>query len=323
MNFQDLKKVETANGYIDIAFRKATKTAEKVRLATKGSQLEKSKRIELEKISVIRDVLVSKLQQILDSFPDIDGLDEFYLELIKITIEHGKLKKSLGAVKWAIGKIDSFSKKFRDNIQKNSNITRINNYRREYYGRVSSVLKQIKEELKYIESSRHIMTDFPVIKTGLYTVAIAGFPNVGKSTLLGKLTTSQPEIKNYAFTTKKLNLGYSTINNHKVQFIDTPGTLDRLDKMNFIERIADLALKTVADYIIYVFDVTEPFPLSDQMKLFRKIKTRYKKNICVYVSKTDVVKKEDYEIIIQRYERVFTDSNELVEEITKKVKLIR
>ena len=45
------------------------------------------------------------------------------------------------------------------------------------------------------------MKDYPTIKTSLFTVAICGFPNVGKTTLLSKMTPSEPEISNYSFTT--------------------------------------------------------------------------------------------------------------------------
>jgi len=38
------------------------------------------------------------------------------------------------------------------------------------------------------------MKGFPSIKTNLPTIAIAGFPNVGKTTLLSKITDAKPKI---------------------------------------------------------------------------------------------------------------------------------
>ncbi|MBI5881054.1 50S ribosome-binding GTPase, partial [archaeon] len=125
-------------------------------------------------------------------------------------------------------------------------------------------------------------------KTKTFTVAIAGFPNVGKTTLLSKLTGSTPEIANYAFTTRNLNMGYAEINNHKVQFIDTPGTLNRFEKMNPIERQAYLAIKYCADIVIFVFDMGDStYPLEQQQKLLTTVE-KFGKDMIIYLSKTDI-----------------------------------
>ena len=133
------------------------------------------------------------------------------------------------------------------------------------------------------------MRNYPAIKTGTKTIAIAGFPNVGKTTLLMKLTGSKPDIQPYAFTTKGINVGYIK-GKEKLQLLDTPGTLNRFDTMNNIEKVAFLALKLLAEKIIYVFDITEPYPLEQQIKLYKEIK-KMKKPVIIYLSKTDILEK--------------------------------
>ena len=148
MNFQDLKKIEAADFYLDVAFRRATAAANELRQRAKGSdRLAKSKKLETAKLEVIRSVLSEHLQAILTSFPSIDRLDPFYNELIKLTLDYSDLKKSLGAVKWAVDKVSELSKSYMHKINRTNDFGVMNRLRREYYGRVSSELKQIKTNL--------------------------------------------------------------------------------------------------------------------------------------------------------------------------------
>lgn len=287
MNFQGLSKIEKHEWYIDLAFRNATKKAEDIK-----SQMRRRpdtiKRAELAKVSEIRRTLRRHLDIILKSFPSLDGMTEFYQELVRATLDYAELKKSLGGLRWAQKKVDYFSDLYANKIRRCRDFRRMTSYSREYYGRISSVMKQVKKPLQYLETARKVMREYPSIKSNMFTVAIAGFPNVGKTTLLAKLTTANPEIADYAFTTRKLNIGYATISNHKVQFIDTPGTLNRFDKMNPIEKQAVLAIKYCADLIVYVFDPSpQSLDKAKQLKLLKDIRKKGK-DIVIYISKTDL-----------------------------------
>ena len=310
MNFQDLKKIETPDFYIDLAFRRATVTSELVRSAKmKGSRLTKSRYIENLKLESIKDTIVKHLTKVLKSYPSIDQLPEFYLELVKCTIDYPSLKKSLGALGWAIKRTDSFFMFYSNKIKNCQDLQKINQYRREFYGRFSSSIKQIRDELEYLEECRKIMRKFPTIKTSVQTIAIAGFPNIGKTTLLYKLTGSKPEIKSYAFTTKGINIAYYKKSNKRIQLLDTPGTLNRFNKMNSIEQQAYLAIKLVAEKIIYIFDLTEPYPLKDQIKLYNELKKLDKPIVC-YLSKTDILDKKIVDEFLKKFS-CLTDVKEL------------
>ncbi|MFH1510638.1 MAG: GTPase, partial [Candidatus Woesearchaeota archaeon] len=123
-------------------------------------------------------------------------------------------------------------------------------------------------------------------RDSLFTVAITGFPNVGKTTLLSRLTGSTPEIQNYSFTTKNINIGYIKTQECLIQVMDTPGSLNR-GRMNPMEKQADLVLKHLASIIVYVFDPTEPYSMQDQIKLYESVNSMGKPVIC-YASKTDI-----------------------------------
>lgn len=315
MNFQKILKIENADFYIDVAFRRAGDESSKERSKKHRTGKEnKSKNIELVKLETIGYVLDEKLGEILRTFPTIDKLPEFYITLIKATLDYGELKKSLGAVMWAKSKIQEFTKIYRDRMKRSPQIGHMNAIRREYYGRISSFVKQIKRELNFIENARRTMKNFPDIKNNMKTVTIAGFPNTGKTTLLFKLTGSRPEIAPYAFTTKGINTAYI---DNKIQVLDTPGTLNRFDKMNIFEKQAYLAVKMLADVIIYVFDVTEPFPLPDQEKLYKEM-LKFGKPIIVYISKTDILEKKYYEEFAKKYDAII-DAEKIKEKLKESV----
>jgi nucleolar GTP-binding protein len=315
MNFQDLKKIESPDFYIDVAFRRATERAEIIRLSFNGktvSKLQKSKAIELEKLAIIKQTINEAFEKIGKNFPSLDDLPEFYKQLVSVTLDYELLKKSLGAANSLRLVLNDIYRHYNFKIKKCNDITKINDYRREFYGRVSSLPKRIKKEMAYLEIARKTMRNYPAIKTGIPTVAIAGFPNVGKSTLLSKLTTSKPEINSYPFTTKGLNVGYMEQKYDKVQFIDTPGTLNRFDKMNYIEKTAYLTMKYAADKIVYVFDPTDEYPFEDQVKLLEHIKD-FDKPIIIYVSKADIADEKDLLRVTSKYK----DAKTKIEDIKK------
>ena len=107
MNFQDLKKIEQPQHYLDVAFKKASKKTDELRNKVKiKDRLSKSKNLEITRMEITKTVLAEQLSKIMKSYPNIDGLDVFYKELIKCTLDYSDLKKSLGSVKWATEKIN-------------------------------------------------------------------------------------------------------------------------------------------------------------------------------------------------------------------------
>ncbi len=295
MNFQGLMKIEKPDFYIDVAFSRANKRAGQQRSKLKGKKLnrmKKSRIIELDKIATVRITLINQMDKILNSYPQTAHLDPFYLELVKSTLDYYMLKKSLGALNWVKKQINVLFRQYNEKIKKSQKLESINKYRNEFYGRTVSVLKQVKKNLAYLEQARKIMKDYPSIKTGIPTIVIAGYPNVGKSTLLRALTSAKPEVASYPFTTKKIMLGYA---GKKLQFIDTPGLLDRpVEKRNKIEKQAILALKHLAEKIIFMLDPSETcgYTIKDQIKLMNEMKKMFKIETIVVLNKIDLASEE-------------------------------
>jgi len=125
----------------------------------------------------------------------------------------------------------------------------------EHIGRLKAKLAEKKEELEN-KSSSGGGEGYAVEKTGDATVALVGFPSVGKSTLLNALTNADSEVGSYEFTTLDVNPGMLQYNGANIQLLDVPG---------LIEGAADgrgdgqavLSVVRTADLVVFVLSVFE------------------------------------------------------------------
>lgn len=307
MNFQQLGKIEQWDKYVDMAFHNGAERAMQVRDEVRGQdrqKIQKSKHIEIQRIISVGKSFINNMEAIGRGFPSIDSLPPFYQELVRCTLEYDQLKVSLGAVNWAKKQHQTLLDKYTNELKRAASIERLNILRRQYYGRANSVMKQIKDNLAYLEESRKIMKGYPALKTSMDTVVISGMPNVGKSTLLAALTGSKPTIAPYPFTTTNINLGSDKEKN--IQYVDTPGLLDRpLAKRNPIERQAILALKHLAKLIIFVIDPTEScgYSIPEQRNLLVEIKKAFEIPVIVVSNKSDTGKEFPNSIPISAKEK--------------------
>jgi len=318
MNYQRIKPVMPYTHYLDRAFSRAKKSAASLESKRYSSDITMHRVAENGRILAITKSLIEDMKAILLTFPNVDDLPEFDNELVKCTLDYPSLKRAFGAVLWAQKKTEEFGRKYQRLMGAARSEVMFKRAEAEFYGRISSIMKQINSQLLFLEQARKVMKEYPNINQGVFIVAIAGFPNVGKSTLLKKLTKAKPAIEAYPFTTKGLNLGFANYGSAYVQYIDTPGTLNRLNKMNNIEKQAVLAIKHLSELVVYVFDLTEPYPLAQQETLLEGLK-EYHKKIILYLSKTDILDKQVVASFARHYP-VITDIGQLEKMISDAAK---
>jgi len=292
--FRNIPTVLTAEEIIDKMFRRS----KRVEIPLSRNRLRFHKNLSIAKIYTARDVAVSTLKKYVDTFPYINKLHPFYRTLLDLLVDKNEYKKSLASLVWAMDKINSFADKYAHKIKGVGKIDDAVKFRKEFYGRTSSILKQIAPKLNYLAHVREIMKKLPDIDPELPTVVIAGYPNVGKSELVSKLSTAKPEIASYPFTTKGILVGHMELDNKRIQIVDTPGLLDRpLEKRNKIEKQAILALKYLADLIIFLLDPSETcgYSIQEQEKLLEEVHADFSVPILVVENKVDLFRRDsDY-----------------------------
>ncbi len=92
-------------------------------------------------------------------------------------------------------------------------------------GRLKSQIAQLKEEKQQRQKGTGETTGYAVEKTGDATVALVGFPSVGKSTLLNALTNAESETGAYEFTTLDVEPGMLKHKGANIQILDVPGLI--------------------------------------------------------------------------------------------------
>lgn len=287
MAFASIPPVPRAQEIIDGALRAGRKSS--VRSKRGDDRVAKRRKKERERLVGISTDLRGRLKSFSHQFPSYDDLNEFYRSLFANDIDVDRYRQTLGRIHGTAEVVSAVARSTRGRMDAAQSVDEIHDAMNACIGRTCSAVEKLDDDLVWLEQVRETIQDYPVVKE-TFTVCIAGFPNVGKTTLFAELTGSQAEVNSYAFTTKRLNVGYLQVEHHKVQFIDTPGTLNR-DRMNPIERQADLALKYLADVILYLYDPTEQYS-KEQQEALREHMQEYNAPVYDFVTKTDLVTDE-------------------------------
>jgi len=103
-------------------------------------------------------------------------------------------------------------------------------------------------------------------------IGIIGLPNAGKSSLLASLTSANPKIANYKFTTLNPNLGVAMYDDKEITLADIPGLIEGAHTgsglgIKFLKHIE--RCKT----LLHLIDITE----KDLIKSYKQVREELKK----------------------------------------------
>lgn len=157
---------------------------------------------------------------------------------------------------------------------------------------------------------------FSVRKTGDGTVVLLGFPSVGKSTLLNKLTNAKSDIGAYSFTTLRAIPGLMEHKYAKIQIIDLPGIVSGAASGRGRGKEI-LGILRNADLILILVEAINPKHYKAMLKEV------YEAGIRVNQKKPDVkiTKKERGGIIVGTTVKLTKTDKKTVEGIAREMKL--
>ena len=263
----------TSDEVLDKAFKKASK----VSISGKAG-IQKKKRKAKAKIESASQTIDSTLKKYVKAFPTIDNLHPFYKSLIDLLLDTNRMKKSLGSLDWCRKTVLRIARESSSKISRAKDMKDIEAMKNAAYGRISSIVGDVRDELAFLGNARQEMKKMPGINPELPTIVVAGYPNVGKSQLVRAISSAKPRIASYPFTTKRVSIGHFERKYQSYQVIDTPGLLDReIENRNDIERQAINALEHLADIVIFLLDPTETcgYEMESQENLLKTIRQEF------------------------------------------------
>ncbi|KAI0665849.1 GTP binding protein 4 [Trametes maxima] len=287
--------VPKAADFLDIVLSKTQRKTPTV--IHKNFKISRIRNFYMRKVKFTQDAFDEKLGAILEEFPIIDDLHPFLSSLLNVLYDKNHYKLALGQLRTARHLIDQVAKDYVRLLKFGDSLYRCKQLKRAALGRMATIMRRQNEALEFLEEVRKHISRLPAIDPTARTLLICGYPNVGKSSFINKVTRADVDVQPYAFTTKSLFVGHLDHRYMRWQVIDTPGILDHpLEEMNNIEMQSITALAHLKACILYFMDLSEQcgYSVEAQCQLFHSIKPLFANKPCVLViNKVDVARLED------------------------------
>ncbi|XP_036849596.2 GTP-binding protein 4 isoform X1 [Manis javanica] len=311
-NFKKITVVPSAKDFIDLTLSKTQRKTPTV--IHKHYQIHRIRHFYMRKVKFTQQNYHDRLSQILTDFPKLDDIHPFYADLMNILYDKDHYKLALGQINIAKNLVDNVAKDYVRLMKYGDSLYRCKQLKRAALGRMCTVIKRQRQSLEYLEQVRQHLSRLPTIDPNTRTLLLCGYPNVGKSSFINKVTRADVDVQPYAFTTKSLFVGHMDYKYLRWQelytspsallvlsimwetsislVVDTPGILDHpLEDRNTIEMQAITALAHLRAAVLYVMDVSEQcgHGLREQLELFQNIQPLFiNKPLIVVANKCDV-----------------------------------
>lgn len=184
-------------------------------------------------------------------------LTDFERALVAASFGNGALERSLTRVRRAEDRIRGLARDEERAIPRARGPEELAARVRSFYGRLASFVREVDPDLLRLRAIAQFLRERPHLEPGAPTLVVAGFPNVGKSSLVARLSTAHPKIADYPFTTRSIAVGHADLGFDRLQVVDTPGVLGRRDRANPAEIEATATVRGAATVVLFVIDPSD------------------------------------------------------------------
>ena len=257
---------------LDKAFSRARKAADRVDDPDKVFRVRKQMN---RMVQTAADVIYSQFTEMVECWPSLDQSPQFDVAMIDACVGCDDYRHHLSMLQWAAKRITAISGQNSKKIVRTARTELMHDARKEAYGRISSVMRQVGKSLLWLSEARETLKKLPSINSELPCVVVCGAPNVGKSAFISALSSGNMEVNHYPFTTKQIHVGHFFHRRLQHQLVDTPGLLDRpMIKRNAIEMQAIAALENTGSLVLFLLDGSEQCgtPMEEQLNLLEEVK---------------------------------------------------
>ncbi|KAK1362147.1 Nucleolar GTP-binding protein 1 [Heracleum sosnowskyi] len=305
-NLKKIAVVPNGKDFVDIILSRTQRQTPT--LVHKGYAISRIRQFYMRKVKFTQTNFHEKLSTIIDEFPRLDDIHPFYGDLLHVLYNKDHYKLALGQIHTARNLIGKVAKDYMKLLKHADSLYRCKTLKVAALGRMCTVTKRIGPSLAYLEQIRQHMARLPSIDPNTRTILICGYPNVGKSSFINKITRADVDVQPYAFTTKSLFVGHTDYKYLRYQVIDTPGILDRpFEDRNIIEMVSITALAHLRAAVLFFLDISGScgYSIAQQAALFHSIKSLFmNKPLIIVCNKTDLlpldkVPEEDMKLVME------------------------
>lgn len=278
---------------------RARKSARKaVRLVRGGDNAKRKNKVgEKQLVEEHAQHLAKPLRTCLRAFPPLSSFPPFERAVLELTVGGKEYEAAIMRAEQLRKQLVQEGKEATKRVTEAKNQKEREEKMQEALEKMEQVLGKRRADVeRLVEVAKHLRR-VPEVEEEKPTLVLVGAPNVGKSSLVRKLSTGAPQVCHYPFTTRSIHMGHFHVHGIAHQVTDTPGLLRRPDEeRNRMERLTLAAIQYLPAVVLFVLDPTElcGTPWKDQVAIREELRERFPSRPWMDVlSKADLLQHED------------------------------
>lgn len=294
-SWKDIPPVPTQEEFVDIILSSTQR-----RLPTQiraGFKISRIRAFYTRKVKFTAEAFSEKLTSIITTFPRLADLHPFHSSLFNVLYDADHYKIALSHLSGAKNTIETIARDYVRLLKYSQSLYQAKTLKRAALGRMSTLMRRLKDSLAYLEEVRQHIGRLPSIDPMTRTLLVFGLPNTGKSSFVRSVSRSDTPVDSYAFTTKSLFCGHFDYDYLRYQVIDTPGVVDKpLEDMTTIEMQSISALAHINCAVLFFLDPSENcgYPLETQCALFKSLAPIFaQRSVYLVSNKSDILRLSD------------------------------